>query len=40
LVRQWYEPYLPQLFDDGHIRAPDLAQLEQIAAGFKSRQHF
>jgi DNA helicase-2/ATP-dependent DNA helicase PcrA len=40
LVRRWYQPYLLQNYDDGHIRAADLAQLEQIAAGFKSRQQF
>jgi DNA helicase-2/ATP-dependent DNA helicase PcrA len=40
LVRQWYEPHLPRIYDDGHIRAADLAQLEQIANGFKSRQQF
>jgi DNA helicase-2/ATP-dependent DNA helicase PcrA len=39
-VRRWYGPYLLQIFDDGHIRAADLAQLEQIAAGFRSRQQF
>jgi DNA helicase-2/ATP-dependent DNA helicase PcrA len=39
-VSRWYEPHLLQIFDDGHIRAADLAQLEQIAAGFRSRQQF
>jgi DNA helicase-2/ATP-dependent DNA helicase PcrA len=40
LVRQWYQRHLLRIYDDGHIRAADLAQLEQIAAGFKSRQQF
>src|SRR6516164_5782748 len=31
LVRQWYEPHLQRLYDDGHLRAADIAQLEQIA---------
>jgi DNA helicase-2/ATP-dependent DNA helicase PcrA len=40
LVRQWYQPHLLRLYDDGHIREADLAQLEQIAASFTSRQQF
>src|SRR5262249_6264378 len=34
------EQHLLRIYDDGHIREADLAQLEQIAAGFKSRQQF
>lgn len=40
LVRQWYEPHLHRMYDDGHLRAADIAQLEQIAAGYGSRERF
>jgi Phage integrase family len=40
LVRQWYEPHLQRMYDDGHLRAADIAQLEQIAAGYGSRERF
>jgi DNA helicase II / ATP-dependent DNA helicase PcrA len=40
LIRQWYEPQLEQLYDHPNIRADDLGQLEEIAAGFTSRQQF
>ena len=40
LVRQWYEPHLQRIYDDGHLRAADIAQLEQIAAGYESRERF
>jgi DNA helicase-2/ATP-dependent DNA helicase PcrA len=40
LVRQWYQPHLLRIYDDGHLREADLGQLEQIASGFKSRQQF
>jgi len=40
LVRQWYEPHLHRVYDDGHLRAADIAQLEQIAAGYESRERF
>jgi DNA helicase-2/ATP-dependent DNA helicase PcrA len=39
-VRQWYEPHLERMYDDGHLRAADLAQLEQIAAGYETRERF
>jgi DNA helicase-2/ATP-dependent DNA helicase PcrA len=39
-VRHWYEPHLERLYDDWVIRATDLAQLEQIAAGYPSRERF
>jgi ATP-dependent exoDNAse (exonuclease V) beta subunit len=39
-VRQWYEPHLERLYDDGHLRAADIAQLEQIAAGYETRERF
>jgi ATP-dependent DNA helicase UvrD/PcrA len=40
LIRQWYEPHLQRMYDDGHLRAADIAQLEQIAAGYGSRERF
>jgi DNA helicase II / ATP-dependent DNA helicase PcrA len=40
LVRQWYEPHLQRLYDDAHFRAADIAQLEQIAAGYDCRERF
>ena len=35
LVRQWYEPHLHRMYDDGHLRMADITQLEQIAAGYR-----
>jgi DNA helicase-2/ATP-dependent DNA helicase PcrA len=40
LVRMWYEPHLMRIYEDGQIRAADVVQLEQIAAGFASRERF
>jgi len=40
LVRNWYEPHLLRLYDDGHLRVADIDQLEQIAAGYESRERF
>ena len=40
LVREWYEPLLHLNYDDAQFRAPDLAQLEQIASGYDCREHF
>ena len=40
LVRAWYEPHLKRIYDDAEIRAADVAQLEQIAAGYPSREKF
>jgi DNA helicase II / ATP-dependent DNA helicase PcrA len=40
LVRMWYEPHLMQIYEDGQVRAADVVQLEQIAAGFASRERF
>lgn len=39
-VRLWYEPHLERLHDDAAIRRADLMQLEEIAAGYPSRQRF
>ena len=39
-VRQWYEPHLDRIHEDGEVRLGDLLQLEQIAAGYPSRERF
>ncbi|MBV8244227.1 MAG: ATP-dependent helicase [Hyphomicrobiales bacterium] len=39
-ARLWYEPHLDRLYDDAPPRRADLVQLEQIAAGYRSRQQF
>jgi DNA helicase-2/ATP-dependent DNA helicase PcrA len=39
-VRQWYAPHLERIHDDAPVRASDLDQLEQIAAGYPSRERF
>ncbi len=40
LVRTWYEPHLHRIYDDAQIRAADIAQLEQIAGSYPSRERF
>ncbi len=40
LIRDWYAPHLERRYEDAHIRAADLVQLEQIAAGYPSRERF
>jgi len=40
LARRWYEPHLEQMHEDAASRQADLMQLEQIAAGYPSRQRF
>jgi DNA helicase-2/ATP-dependent DNA helicase PcrA len=40
LVRQWYEPHLERMHEDAATRLADLIQLEQIAAGYASRERF
>ena len=40
LARLWYEPLMDNTYDDAHIRRADLGQLEQIAAGYRSREQF
>ncbi|MBS7541272.1 ATP-dependent helicase [Ancylobacter lacus] len=40
LARLWYEPHLERLHEDAGMRAADLTQLEQIAAGYGSRERF
>ena len=39
-ARLWYEPHLERIHEDAEIRRADLVQLEQIAAGYPSRQRF
>jgi DNA helicase-2/ATP-dependent DNA helicase PcrA len=39
-VRRWYEPHLERIHDDAPARKADLVQLEQIAAGYPSRERF
>jgi DNA helicase II / ATP-dependent DNA helicase PcrA len=39
-VRRWYEPHLERIHDDALARKADLMQLEQIAAGYPSRERF
>src|SRR5262249_31054970 len=40
MVRRWYQPHLERMYDDARARGADLDQLEQIAGGYASRQHF
>jgi len=39
-VRRWYEPHLDRMHEDALVRRADLLQLEQIAAGYASRERF
>src|SRR5262249_2523263 len=38
LVQEWYVPHLERIYDDAQLRAADVAQLAQIAAGYGSRE--
>src|SRR5262249_13217889 len=40
LARRWYEPHLDRIHEDATVRHADLLQLEQIAAGYPSRERF
>ena len=40
LVREWYQPQLERLYDYAAARSGDLDQLEQIAAGYATRERF
>ena len=40
LARRWYEPHLERIHEDATVRLADLLQLEQIAAGYPSRERF
>ncbi|RZS76789.1 DNA helicase-2/ATP-dependent DNA helicase PcrA [Phyllobacterium myrsinacearum] len=39
-IRIWYEPHLDRLHEDATMRQADLLQLQQIAAGYPSRERF
>jgi DNA helicase II / ATP-dependent DNA helicase PcrA len=39
-ARLWYAPHLERIFEDADVRLADLLQLEQIAAGYPSRERF
>jgi DNA helicase-2/ATP-dependent DNA helicase PcrA len=39
-VRLWYEPHLERMHEDATARRADLLLLEQIAAGYPSRERF
>ncbi|HEY4201795.1 MAG TPA: ATP-dependent helicase [Devosiaceae bacterium] len=39
-ARLWYEPLLEAAYEDAMLRQADLLQLEQIAAGYASRERF
>ena len=39
-ARRWYEPHLERIHEDAATRQADLLQLEQIAAGYPSRERF
>ncbi len=40
LARAWYDPHLDRIHEDADMRRGDLLQLEQIAAGYPSRERF
>src|SRR5450631_3088713 len=40
LARLWYAPHLDRIHEDADTRQADLIQLEQIAAGYPSRERF
>jgi DNA helicase II / ATP-dependent DNA helicase PcrA len=39
-ARRWYEPHLERIHEAAAMRQADLVQLEQIAAGYPSRERF
>ena len=39
-VTRWYEPHFFRIFDDAFVRRGDLAQLQQIASTYPSRERF
>ena len=40
LLRRWYQPHLERLYDNPMARLGDLEKLEQIAAGYATRERF
>ena len=39
-MRKWYSPYLEMGYEDPRVRMADLEQLQQMAAGFATREAF
>jgi DNA helicase-2/ATP-dependent DNA helicase PcrA len=39
-IRRWYQPHLERIYESPQIRDGDLEQLEQIAAGYPTRERF
>ncbi|WP_108461449.1 ATP-dependent helicase [Devosia naphthalenivorans] len=39
-ARLWYEPLMEHAYEDAMVRQADILQLEQIAAGYPSRERF
>ena len=40
LIARWYEPHLQRIYEDAYIRQGDIAQLQQIASTYASRERF
>jgi DNA helicase-2/ATP-dependent DNA helicase PcrA len=40
LLREWYQPHLERLYDHSTVRIGDLEKLEQISAGYATRERF
>jgi DNA helicase-2/ATP-dependent DNA helicase PcrA len=40
LLRQWYQPHLERLYNHVTVRIGDLEKLEQISAGYETRERF
>src|SRR6266478_167476 len=40
LLRQWYQPHLERLYDHPTARVGDLEKLDQISAGYETRERF
>jgi DNA helicase-2/ATP-dependent DNA helicase PcrA len=40
LLRRWYQPHLERIYDNPMARVGDLEKLEQIAAGYVTRERF
>jgi DNA helicase II / ATP-dependent DNA helicase PcrA len=39
-ARDWLEPHLERIYDDAHVRAADLVQLERVSQQFATRERF
>jgi ATP-dependent DNA helicase UvrD/PcrA len=40
IVRRWYEPELPRLYESAEVRAADLEMLQQLSCQYGSRERF